>query len=214
MGPAQVMTGPGFQITWKRGREILGGLMRQASMPIDLMLDDIGRRDVHRVAGTAVFMTTSMTGVPHALLHNLKHNKVLHERVMLLTVVIEDTPQFPESSFGSLDALAEAVLAAARRDQSGTVAIGEDKWFLTVINPPVDLAIIVPRDIQPLVDDAVVPQDRARAARQVIGRRHGERPGDGDGDRRERDGRGRHRDVYVHADGWQPGGGAVGQLQL
>jgi KUP system potassium uptake protein len=45
-----------------------------------------------RVPGTAVFMTTSMTGVPHALLHNLKHNKVLHDRIMLLTVRIEDVP--------------------------------------------------------------------------------------------------------------------------
>ena len=49
-----------------------------------------------RVPGTAVFMTTSMTGVPHALLHNLKHNKVLHERVMLLTVRIEDVPFVPD----------------------------------------------------------------------------------------------------------------------
>jgi len=49
-----------------------------------------------RVPGTAVFMTTSMTGVPHALLHNLKHNKVLHERIMLLTVRIDDVPFVPE----------------------------------------------------------------------------------------------------------------------
>jgi KUP system potassium uptake protein len=48
------------------------------------------------VPGTAVFMTTTPDGVPHALLHNLKHNKVLHERVMLLTVRIEDVPYVEE----------------------------------------------------------------------------------------------------------------------
>jgi len=47
------------------------------------------------VPGTAVFMTSSAQGVPHALLHNLKHNKVLHERIMLLTVRIEDVPYVP-----------------------------------------------------------------------------------------------------------------------
>jgi KUP system potassium uptake protein len=49
-----------------------------------------------RVPGTAVFMTSSGSGVPHALLHNLKHNKVLHERVILLTVRIEDVPYVPD----------------------------------------------------------------------------------------------------------------------
>ena len=49
-----------------------------------------------RVPGTAVFMTTAPNGVPHALLHNLKHNKVLHERVLLLTVRIEDVPYVDE----------------------------------------------------------------------------------------------------------------------
>jgi KUP system potassium uptake protein len=48
------------------------------------------------VPGTAVFMTSAPDGVPHALLHNLKHNKVLHERVILLTVKIEDVPYRPE----------------------------------------------------------------------------------------------------------------------
>ena len=50
-----------------------------------------------RVAGTAVFMTSTPEGVPHALLHNLKHNRVLHERVILLTVKVTDMPFFPEA---------------------------------------------------------------------------------------------------------------------
>jgi len=65
--------------------------MAEASLPIEVFIKSAAT-SATRVPGTAVFMTTSMTGVPHALLHNLKHNKVLHERVMLLTVRIEDVP--------------------------------------------------------------------------------------------------------------------------
>ena len=83
--------------TWKRGREILGGLMRQASMPIDLMLDDIGRRDVHRVAGTAVFMTSDAQGAPVVLLHHLKHNQALHRQVVLLSVQSAEVPEVEDA---------------------------------------------------------------------------------------------------------------------
>src|SRR5690606_11431957 len=67
----------------------------EAALPIEVFIKSASA-SAARVPGTAVFMTTSMTGVPHALLHNLKHNKVLHERVMLLTVRIEDIPFVPE----------------------------------------------------------------------------------------------------------------------
>jgi KUP system potassium uptake protein len=60
-------------------------------MPISIFVKSAAG-SATRVPGTAVFMTTASDGVPHALLHNLKHNKVLHERVMLLTVKIEDVP--------------------------------------------------------------------------------------------------------------------------
>ena len=63
----------------------------RSGLPIEVFIKSAAT-SATRVPGTAVFMTTSMTGVPHALLHNLKHNKVLHERVMLLTVRIEDVP--------------------------------------------------------------------------------------------------------------------------
>jgi KUP system potassium uptake protein len=65
--------------------------MNEAALPMEVFIKSAST-SATRVAGTAVFMTTSMSGVPHALLHNLKHNKVLHERVMLLTVRIEDIP--------------------------------------------------------------------------------------------------------------------------
>ncbi|HEU0310441.1 MAG TPA: potassium transporter Kup [Sphingomicrobium sp.] len=77
--------------TWARGRKLMIDRMAEASLPIEVFIKSAAT-SAARVPGTAVFMTTSMTGVPHALLHNLKHNKVLHERVMLLTVRIEDVP--------------------------------------------------------------------------------------------------------------------------
>ena len=79
--------------TWKKGREILNTSMRESSLPMDLFLDDIGRRRPTRVPGCAVFMTSDTTGAPPVLLHHLKHNKVLHEKVVLVSVVTEEIPQ-------------------------------------------------------------------------------------------------------------------------
>ncbi|WP_371416726.1 potassium transporter Kup [Sphingosinicella sp. BN140058] len=77
--------------TWARGRQLMLARMREASMPVEIFVRSAAS-SATRVPGTAVFMTTTPDGVPHALLHNLKHNKVLHDRVMLLTVKIEDVP--------------------------------------------------------------------------------------------------------------------------
>ncbi|PSJ39841.1 potassium transporter Kup [Sphingomonas deserti] len=77
--------------TWARGRQLMLARMREASMPVEIFVKSAAS-SATRVPGTAVFMTTTPDGVPHALLHNLKHNKVLHDRVMLLTVKIEDVP--------------------------------------------------------------------------------------------------------------------------
>ncbi len=83
--------------TWKRGRVILMERMRQRSLPIDLFLSDVGMSKQNRVKGTAVFMTGTAEGVPPALLHNLKHNKVIHEQVVFLTVVTRDIPHVDKS---------------------------------------------------------------------------------------------------------------------
>jgi len=82
--------------TWKRGRELLFESLRNDTVPIEVFLRS-SKRSVHRVTGTAIYMTGSGDTVPHALLHNLKHNKVLHERNVLLTVVSEDVPSIPLS---------------------------------------------------------------------------------------------------------------------
>jgi KUP system potassium uptake protein len=77
--------------TWAKGRKLMIDRMAEAALPMEVFIKSAAT-SATRVPGTAVFMTTSMSGVPHALLHNLKHNKVLHERIMLLTVRIEDVP--------------------------------------------------------------------------------------------------------------------------
>ena len=77
--------------TWAKGRKLMIERMREAAMPIKVFIQSAAS-SATRVPGTAVFMTSTPDGVPHALLHNLKHNKVLHERVILLTVKIADTP--------------------------------------------------------------------------------------------------------------------------
>jgi len=83
--------------TWKRGREILFAKLHPGAIPLEPFIRSITEHPPVRVPGTAVFLTASQEGVPHALLHNLNHNKVLHERVVLLTVRSEDIPHVPDS---------------------------------------------------------------------------------------------------------------------
>jgi KUP system potassium uptake protein len=83
-----------FLTTWAKGRQLMISRMNEASLPMEIFIKSAAP-SAARVPGTAVFMTSSASGVPHALLHNLKHNKVLHERVILLTVRIEDVPYVP-----------------------------------------------------------------------------------------------------------------------
>jgi KUP system potassium uptake protein len=84
-----------FLTTWAKGRQLMISRMNEASLPMEIFIKSAAP-SAARVPGTAVFMTSSASGVPHALLHNLKHNKVLHERVILLTVRIEDVPYVSE----------------------------------------------------------------------------------------------------------------------
>jgi KUP system potassium uptake protein len=83
--------------TWARGRKLMLERLDEAAIPLPVFIKSASN-SASRVPGTAIFMTTSAQGVPHSLLHNLKHNKVLHERVMLLTVKIEDVPYVSEQS--------------------------------------------------------------------------------------------------------------------
>ncbi|WP_395684329.1 potassium transporter Kup [Dokdonella sp.] len=78
--------------TWRRGRELVLREIRHGGLALEPFISSIVAHPPLRVPGTAVFLTASQEGVPHALLHNLKHNKVLHERNVMLTVETVDTP--------------------------------------------------------------------------------------------------------------------------
>ena len=82
--------------TWKRGRQILFERLSADSLPLEGFVKSLEAYPPTRVPGTAVFMTSTSEGVPHALLHNLKHNKILHERVVFLNIFTEDIPYVPD----------------------------------------------------------------------------------------------------------------------
>lgn len=77
--------------TWSKGRLLMRQNMAEDTIPIEVFAKS-AHSSAARVSGTAVFMASTAKGVPSALLHNIKHNKVLHERVVILTVAIEDVP--------------------------------------------------------------------------------------------------------------------------
>ena len=77
--------------TWARGRKLMRERMHETALPIEIFAKS-AKNSAARVPGTAIFMASQTAGVPSALLHNIKHNKVLHERVIILTVLIADAP--------------------------------------------------------------------------------------------------------------------------
>jgi len=91
--------------TWRRGREILFQRLEEGAVPLKGFLDSLFKDPPHRVPGTAIFLTATPDSVPHALLHNLNHNKVLHERVVFLTVEVRDVPWIAFSDRVTCDAL-------------------------------------------------------------------------------------------------------------
>ena len=81
-----------LMLTWRRGRKALAARMQGLTLPLELFCKDLQRQSLQRVKGTAVFMSGNRSGTPLSLLHNLKHNKVLHEQVILLNVRTEERP--------------------------------------------------------------------------------------------------------------------------
>uniref|UniRef100_UPI0026311B8E KUP/HAK/KT family potassium transporter n=1 Tax=Accumulibacter sp. TaxID=2053492 RepID=UPI0026311B8E len=92
--------------TWRRGRRLLAEKQKQQAIPLDVFINGLATDEPHRVAGTGVFLTAHPAGVPRAMLHNLNHNKVLHERVVVLNVSTEDVPHVPESERVRVETLA------------------------------------------------------------------------------------------------------------
>ena len=84
--------------TWKSGRALLGEVMRRGSIPLETLLEDLKRRPPMRVKGTAIFLTADQAGAPMVLMHHLKHNKALHERVILLSIVSAQVPAIDDAN--------------------------------------------------------------------------------------------------------------------
>jgi KUP system potassium uptake protein len=82
--------------TWSRGRALMRERMAESTMPMEIFIKSAAN-SAARVPGTAIFMASAASGVPSALLHNIKHNRILHERVIILTVQIEDVPYVDET---------------------------------------------------------------------------------------------------------------------
>ena len=92
--------------TWARGRSLMRSSMAEGTVPIEIFAKS-AKNSAARVPGTAIFMSSSADGVPSALLHNMKHNKVLHERVIVMTVLVEDVPYVAAESRVELRDLGE-----------------------------------------------------------------------------------------------------------
>jgi KUP system potassium uptake protein len=95
--------------TWKRGRLHLRSILVDRSLPIDEFLRSLERNAPVRVPGTAIFMTSEWEGTPVVLLHHLKHNKVLHEQVILLSVVARAVPEVPPAERLTIDRLSHGL---------------------------------------------------------------------------------------------------------
>jgi KUP system potassium uptake protein len=85
-----------IMLTWRRGTHLLQQKTRKLEIPLDTLVNSLERKPPHIVPGTAVFLTSDPAFAPTALMHNLKHNKVLHEHNVILTIASADTPRFPE----------------------------------------------------------------------------------------------------------------------
>jgi KUP system potassium uptake protein len=94
-------------LTWRGGRELVFQNLKKHMIPLQDFLDSLFVSPPHRVPGTAIFFRAEGDGVPHAMLHNLLHNKVLHERTVFLTVLNRDIPYVPEADRVKVEALGQ-----------------------------------------------------------------------------------------------------------
>jgi KUP system potassium uptake protein len=81
--------------TWRRGREEISRILAETKLPLEMFIADVVKQKVLRVPGTAVFMSVSPKGIPVTLLHHIKHNHMLHEYVVLLSIISTESPVIP-----------------------------------------------------------------------------------------------------------------------
>ncbi len=102
--------------TWRRGREELGRRLIGAKFPIEYLLTDLANQKLPRVPGAAVFMSVSSSGTPVTLLHHVKHNHILHETIILLSILPADEPIVPQSERVTVEALGQGFFRVLGRN--------------------------------------------------------------------------------------------------
>ena len=100
--------------TWRRGRQLVTSILTETSLPLDLFIPDIAKRKPPRVPGVAVFMTSIHDVAPPVLLHHLKHNKMLHEKVLLMTLSSQEIPQVAAADRVTAEARGSGLYPGAR----------------------------------------------------------------------------------------------------
>ncbi len=96
--------------SWRKGRSLLAQRFKEETLSVEDLLRDIQNHPPIRVPGMAIYMTTNPEGVPRTLLHNLKHNKVLHRSIVFLTVITTELPRISNESRVQLEFLGEGVI--------------------------------------------------------------------------------------------------------
>jgi KUP system potassium uptake protein len=91
--------------TWRCGRNVINRHLAESGVAVETFLQRLGTHERNRVPGTAIFLARDPGRVPHALLHNLRHNKVLHKLVIFLTIRTSDDPTVPPEQRCSVEAL-------------------------------------------------------------------------------------------------------------
>jgi KUP system potassium uptake protein len=104
-----------LMLTWHRGRFLLSRKLADESLPLDIFIQEAGRKPPLRVSGTAVFLTGNADVVPRTLLHNYKHNKVLHDNIVLLRVMNEEVPRIPEAERVTVERLEAGITRIVAR---------------------------------------------------------------------------------------------------
>jgi KUP system potassium uptake protein len=151
--------------TWKLGRRIITETLREGTLPLSLFIQDLERKQPVRVPGVAVFMTSDLAGVPPVLLHHLKHNKVLHERVIVMSVAGEDVPVVPVAERLELKELG-----------AGVYTVEASYGFMESPNVPDILAQLGPRGLHTklaetsffLGRETIIPTPASRAKRAAL----------------------------------------------
>jgi len=126
--------------TWKRGTDLLNRHLNDVTLPLTAFIADVGREKPQRVAGTAVFMSGYPDGLPLALGHHFKHSKVLHERIVLLSITTEHVPAVPRNDRVRVEFLGEGfVRVTARYGFTQTPAISEIMRQIAATGVPVSV---------------------------------------------------------------------------